>query len=709
MPKPQKSIAIDSEVNDDWIKLLPDYRDKFKVVVEAISKTPKSKNKRVVRLKGGAGSGHQGHQGRPGKRGGSRPGGGTKVYTQAELDRLARLAERKRQRYHEKFSAAAKAKAAQQYKDGLYYNGDPEGKSSEDIYAGSHPDVQKLARETGLLATSKESHEYIQKLQADGKLVDDTQGVSHEQFAQNQVNDITIYSYSSRGTTDSPYQPGSRRAGAEDVTQQADQQLIANHGYDYLVDKTTQGALGEIVRANDNKLLDGVHGQTAAQINTDMDNMRGQFKALGFHDKSLGYDISTNAPSHTYGSVLSNERQVAQAYDMYIEAHKTGKWPVYVDGKVTRYQRMDKTTRAQIETELINDPNMTLAQFDSFNRRMTNSRPNLVRNEETYTPGGGGRQNNGALYSAGTVTGLYGNTYPVAKLRDDFNAATAIAPQLAQSHTNYSMLQLYARSIPAGSTPTRIAIRDAADAAWKLNQVDPYGGKQSSYYDNRPLSNYTPITSSMIDWSSPNWTDQYMAVVRSAVPVGGDKYTTFTALSNVSANTLTSITTNYNSTWDTKNHGRFTGVVNNVFQIHPSRAVLDNFAAAGQKYGNEMSRPTYHGTHYGAARPITSTGFIVPKTAKAGRMMGDGVYLATNSSKSVQYLGSNFGRGSDRGVLLQTRAYMGVTTSYDRMYGKIYDSVRGGREHGLLNEEYAVKDPTAVLPVYWMDISRTNS
>jgi hypothetical protein len=358
MPKPQKSIVIDSEENDDWIKLLPDYRDKIKVIGAAISKPRKSENKRVVRLKGGAGSGHhghqgrlgkvggslpssieayvaifhgtpsmytdsitknglrrgqewfgrppsvyyltneeealdlakefifdeefaivradvpesflngsitddkgnddfgvetaariekdipaeylssvdyyervgyawkpdakvnhkihvklkensvpifvvvalkkptvvrlkggtgsghQGHKGRPGKRGGSQPDGG-KVYTQAELDRLAELARRKRERYHEKFSAAAKARAAQQqagptYKDGLYYDGDLEGKSSEEIYAGSHPDVQQLARETGLLATSKESHEYIKKLKDDGLLKEDSEGVLYE-------------------------------------------------------------------------------------------------------------------------------------------------------------------------------------------------------------------------------------------------------------------------------------------------------------------------------------------------------------------------------------------------------------------------------------------------------------------------------------------------------------------------------------------------
>jgi hypothetical protein len=39
-------------------------------------------------------------------------------------------------------------------------------------------------------------------------------------------------------------------------------------------------------------------------------------------------------------------------------------------------------------------------------------------------------------------------------------------------------------------------------------------------------------------------------------------------------------------------------------------------------------------------------------------------------------------------------------------YGKIYDSVHARRTDGLLNEEYAVKDPTAVIPVYWIDVTR---
>jgi len=68
--KPIKTIVIDSEFNDDWMKILPGYQNELQIH-EDISK--KKKKKVVTVKKGGQGSGDFGHVGNPGQYGGSLP------------------------------------------------------------------------------------------------------------------------------------------------------------------------------------------------------------------------------------------------------------------------------------------------------------------------------------------------------------------------------------------------------------------------------------------------------------------------------------------------------------------------------------------------------------------------------------------------------------------------------------------------------------
>ena len=63
-----KTIVIDSELNDDWMKILPGYQNELQIH-EDISK----KKKKVIVKKGGQGSGDFGHAGNPGQYGGSLP------------------------------------------------------------------------------------------------------------------------------------------------------------------------------------------------------------------------------------------------------------------------------------------------------------------------------------------------------------------------------------------------------------------------------------------------------------------------------------------------------------------------------------------------------------------------------------------------------------------------------------------------------------
>ncbi len=166
------------------------------------------------------------------------------------------------------------------------------------------------------------------------------------------------------------------------------------------------------------------------------------------------------------------------------------------------------------------------------------------------------------------------------------------------------------------------------------------------------------------------------------------------------------------------NHRSFKAKVNGVFQIHGQTTVRKKYQAAVDDRDN-VDQFAFHGTHYSAAKSIGSRGFKVPKAAKAGRMLGDGVYLAPVASKSVQYVGTNFGRGKSSGVLLVSRAAKGyerrwngsagqarATRGFDTLYARTGTSIYGGVNR-LQNDEFVVRDPTAVLPDVWIDVTRT--
>lgn len=155
--------------------------------------------------------------------------------------------------------------------------------------------------------------------------------------------------------------------------------------------------------------------------------------------------------------------------------------------------------------------------------------------------------------------------------------------------------------------------------------------------------------------------------------------------------------------WDRSNHSSFSGTINNAFRVKNSGEVEAAFNKAAEKYGN-VKKNMYHGTDYYAARNIAANGYIVPRSAKAGRMLGDGIYLADKSSKSSQYLGNTFGRSDSSGVLFVNDAAMGNVKN-----GALYANpgantafIEKGRR--ILNNEWAVKDPKAVIPRYWLDM-----
>lgn len=195
------------------------------------------------------------------------------------------------------------------------------------------------------------------------------------------------------------------------------------------------------------------------------------------------------------------------------------------------------------------------------------------------------------------------------------------------------------------------------------------------------------------------------------MPTGGYDKKELLGISSLAAKREQQVRDQFTTSWDHANH-TFKGEVRNAFQIHPQKEVQDKFEVARKAKDNEMT-DLYHGTHYIAARSIAATGYIVPKSAKAGRAMGDGVYLADKSSKSAQYIwdpqSGGWGTGRE-GVLMLNKASRGkeiTLNSWQSNNWQQYDTVFGARGVGLgtwRNNEWAVKDPGAVLPDVWLDV-----
>lgn len=177
------------------------------------------------------------------------------------------------------------------------------------------------------------------------------------------------------------------------------------------------------------------------------------------------------------------------------------------------------------------------------------------------------------------------------------------------------------------------------------------------------------------------------------------------ALSSLPKDRAQAVRDQFTSSWD-KEHHTFDGVINDAFQIHPQRSVMDGFAAAKTNTDNVQAN-LYHGTDYRAAKSIGATGFRVSKAdVKSGRAMGSGVYLADVSSKSSQYLSeSGFGVKSS-GVVFMVDAAKGKQVDFKSPEFKAgnWDSAFGGVDYWK-NPEWCIGDSKAVLPTIWLDVS----
>ncbi len=192
----------------------------------------------------------------------------------------------------------------------------------------------------------------------------------------------------------------------------------------------------------------------------------------------------------------------------------------------------------------------------------------------------------------------------------------------------------------------------------------------------------------------------------------GDKAGVKATLISADDKTFKMVERKMQKTFDRSTHGGFGIKVHGVYQVG-GMDVYDKHKKNLEEKGN--SKFMYHGTDFAAASNIVKTGFLVPKNAKAGRMLGNGVYVTPVSSKAAQYLhdGYNVSRShGNRGILFVNKCVMGKQfSSPTRVYQRDtpgYDSIFVGKgQHGIMNEEHAIRDPNSVLPTFWVDVEIT--
>lgn len=186
-------------------------------------------------------------------------------------------------------------------------------------------------------------------------------------------------------------------------------------------------------------------------------------------------------------------------------------------------------------------------------------------------------------------------------------------------------------------------------------------------------------------------------------------------VSSAPAAVVQKITDKIAKDWDKKNHGHMKYRIKGVYEVS-GLALEKDFQAIKQKSAKYAGKKVggkdcggdlyYHGTGAMATSLILghSGAFKVVK-AKVGRMLGDGIYLADKASKSAQYISdAGYSRSGIKGSLMVVEAVTGDTLSQRTSRGYDHDTVFAGTQHGLLNSEWCVHNPNAVIPRYLVEM-----
>lgn len=191
------------------------------------------------------------------------------------------------------------------------------------------------------------------------------------------------------------------------------------------------------------------------------------------------------------------------------------------------------------------------------------------------------------------------------------------------------------------------------------------------------------------------------------------------ALSSVSAQEKQDQIDSIKNSHDPIAHGKFTTEVNNVFYVKNSGKTEAAYRKAIDTYGqNTEMRGMIHATSVVAGPLISSGGYRASSTG----MLGQGVYVTNISSKAAAYLAGGANTFSHNGIqdgtMLVNRTLMGKQGTYQNndhnRHNVKFDSIFGKKGTKspvsgsmiLKNDEWVVRDTNAVLPVYYIDVTR---
>lgn len=646
------------------------------------------------------------------------------------------------------------------FKDGLFYGGDlSQVTGSKEIYDNSHPDVQALARRTGLIATDLESYEYIQKLEQSGALADAASGytVTPAQMVEHIRNVASSDFYLGLG---SPYHPdptGREFVNAERWNPERHAKNFVDIDFDQYpgVDKQgttdaqhkayTQVNMIEDMadtsrRAYDDDSLNGKDGDTFVKWKTGTEAVANSLNVLA---NAKLPDTRINDPTYR---PFAAEARIDALINSWDYAVANGKLPVYnAEGSVIRTQPLSATDKKRIQA-MLDKPGKTLEEMHALYKEINDKR-SILRKAEFASPNGayvnrsttsrrtGGWTPSGPQYSYHTTADMVdpvddafkevrtrqGDSYEVDSFRSDMaQVASIMGPKYYNGAvTGKAAASLWIMSYEKMNRAERIEQVYAADHAWRLRRLN-------STIDNYQIyTNDNHIKSTDMNWERANnlsvWADDAEAAYRKANPQQfsahlSDKFTKYAALSTASPEERRKIVKDIYDGWDNDVHGSFGAKVNNAFRLIQDAELVQQHAAVGRQIGGD-ELTGYHGTSFEYAKYIASTGFKIPPTANAGRMLGDGIYLATKGSKSAQYLtkGSVTRQPGSHGVMFITHSYLGKvyqvkdsdarwSTDFNAKYRAGYDTVWAQKgKIGLLNEEACSKHEKGTMPTYWLD------
>lgn len=202
-------------------------------------------------------------------------------------------------------------------------------------------------------------------------------------------------------------------------------------------------------------------------------------------------------------------------------------------------------------------------------------------------------------------------------------------------------------------------------------------------------------------------------------------YNTMSALRSLSAAEVAKHQSHMDKNWNHYDNGGIKAKILNAFEITQPAELHEQYQRMKTKYGN--TKFLYHGTSVAGAAGITQSGHFIGDVPKIGRIYGNGIYMADQESKSVQYAheGSGYKTSTSRGVIFISQVAMGKVVKQDSLTGASggsgYDlkpgvdtfiktsSSYGGSDpfkSTTFSNEYIVRDPRAIQPRIWLDIER---